>query len=368
MSDWFAVRNVDEVESPALLFYADRIQENIRRMIDLAGGPDRLRPHIKTHKCPELVRLQLDAGISKFKCATVAEAEMACAAGARDVLLAYPVVGPNIGRWLQLTRRYPNTRLACVADDPAAIGELAGACSLAGQTAEVLLDIDCGQGRTGVPPCETARKLYRMLSVSPGLVAGGLHVYDGHIHESDPVERRARCVADFGPVHCLISDLRAAGLIVPRIVAGGTPTFPIHAEERKFECSPGTCVLWDFGYSTHFSDLGFQHGALVLSRVVSRPAGNRLCLDLGHKAIASENPPPRVHFLNLPEASAIQHNEEHLVIETGRASEFKIGDALFGVPRHICPTVALYSEAVVVKEEMASVRWPITARARRLTI
>jgi D-serine deaminase-like pyridoxal phosphate-dependent protein len=127
-------------------------------------------------------------------------------------------------------------------------------------------------------------------------------------------------------------------------------------------------VLWDFGYSTKFLDLDFLHAAVVLTRVVSKPGANRLCLDLGHKAIAAENPPPRVQFLNLPDATAIAHSEEHLVIETGRANEFSVGDCLYGVPRHICPTVALYSEATVAHEGKATERWRITARERVLTI
>ena len=151
-------------------------------------------------------------------------------------------------------------------------------------------------------------------------------------------------------------------------MAGGTPTFPIHAQNDSFECSPGTCVLWDFGYAEKFADLEFLIAAVVLTRVVSKPGANRLCLDLGHKAIASENPPPRVQFLNLPDATAISHSEEHLVVESAQAHRFAVGDCLYGVPRHICPTVALHSEAVVINHGMATERWRVTARERRLTI
>jgi len=151
-------------------------------------------------------------------------------------------------------------------------------------------------------------------------------------------------------------------------VAGGTPTFPIHAKDDSYECSPGTCVLWDFGYAENFADLDFLMAALILTRVVSKPGVNRLCLDLGHKAIAAENPPPRVQFPNLPDATALSHSEEHLVIETKYAGRFSVGDCLFGVPRHICPTVALYSEASIVRDERVTERWRIVARDRRLTV
>ena len=368
MSDWFALQNAAEVSSPALLLYPERIRENIRRMIRIAGGPARLRPHVKTHKLGEVVRLQVEEGITKYKCATLAEAEMAAEAGAKDILIAYPIVGPSVGRLLNLTKAFPATAFACIADDASVIPVLAKTFSDAGRKMNVLLDLDCGQHRTGRAPGAAAMELYRLLATSPGLRVGGLHVYDGHIHEPDFAKRTELCATAFAPVHAFRRDLVAAGLPVPQVVAGGTPTFPIHAKNDSFECSPGTCVLWDFGYAEKFADMDFLIAALVLTRVVSKPDGNRLCLDLGHKAVAAENPPPRVKFLNLPEANAVSHSEEHLVVEGARAGEFRVGDCLYGVPRHICPTVALYSEATVVRDGRATERWRITARERRLTV
>lgn len=368
MSEWFAVANAGEVPSPALLLYPERIRENIRRMIRVAGGPGRLRPHLKTHKLAEVVRMQLEAGITKFKCATITEAEMAAGAGAQDVLIAYPIVGPNGARLLELAKAFPATAFACVADEAAAIRLLAKTFLDAGRTLEVLLDVDCGQHRTGIAPGAAAVQLYRLIASAPGLRPGGLHVYDGHIHEAELAKRTELCAAAFAPVHAFRGELLAAGLPVPRIVAGGTPTFPIHAKQESFECSPGTCLLWDFGYAGKFTDLDFLIAAVVLTRVVSKPGTNRLCLDLGHKAIAAENPPPRVQFLNLPEATAISHSEEHLVVESAEAGRLAVGDCLYGVPRHVCPTVALYSEATVIHEGRATERWRITARERRLTI
>ena len=368
MSEWFEISNAGDVPSPALLLYPDRIRENIRRMIRVAGGTSRLRPHIKTHKLAELVRMQIEEGINKFKCATIAEAEMAAGAGAKDVLIAYPLVGPNAKRLLDLTKHFPDTKFSCVADDASGIRQLSKTLSDTGRKLDLLLDVDCGQHRTGVEPGAAAVDLYRLIASSTGLNAGGLHVYDGHIHEPDLAKRTEMCATAFAPVNQLRSDLLAAGLSVPRIVAGGTPTFPIHAKNDLFECSPGTCVLWDFGYAEKFADMDFLIAAVVLTRVISKPGANRLCLDLGHKAIAAENPPPRVKFLNLPDAVAIGHSEEHLVVESGQASKFSVGDCLYGVPRHICPTVALNSEVVVIRDGIASERWRVTARKRRITI
>jgi len=366
--EWFQLSNEAEVPSPALLLFEERIDANLRRMLEIAGGPERLRPHVKTHKLGPLVARQLALGITKYKCATVAEAEMCATAGAPDVLLALAAVGPNVARFLALMRQFPDTRFSTLADDADAIRALGEAARAAGLTIEAFLDVDCGQRRTGVLPNAEAVELYRQLASTPGLRAAGLHAYDGHIHEANPTVRRAEYEAAFAPVLELRRQLESARLSVPALVAGGSPTFPFHAEHADRECSPGTTVLWDFGYADKLADLPFLPAAVLLTRVVSKPGPNRLCLDLGHKAVAAENPHPRVRLLELPAAEAVTQSEEHLVIETPRAAEFAVGDVLHGLPRHVCPTVALYSEATVVRAGAAAERWPITARARRITI
>ncbi len=368
MSDWFHVANDADVSTPALLVYPDRIQENIRRMVRIAGAVERLRPHMKTHKMPEVIRMQVEQGITRFKCATIAEAEMTATAGAQDVLLGYQPVGPNIGRFLELAARFPSVRFSCTADNRASVGELAAAAARSSTRIEVLVDLDVGQHRTGISPDAQAFELYRLIADLPALVPGGLHAYDGHVHESDVAARTAACEAAFGPVAALRRDLEQEELPVPRVVSGGTPTFPIHARRGNVECSPGTCIFWDAGYEKKLPDLDFLPAALVLTRIVSKPTPDRLCLDLGHKAIASEMPHPRAVFLDLPEASAVAHNEEHLVVETADAEAFKVGDCLYGMPWHICPTVALHSQAVVVENGRATQQWKIVGRERKLTI
>ena len=300
-TNWWTVKNVEEIASPALLIYPERIEENIRRMIALAGGVARLRPHIKTHKLAEIVRMQLEQGITRFKAATIAEAEMAASCEAPDVLLAYQPVGPNGARLLRLVQMFPTTRFAAVVDDLSVVRQLSDLFTAADRVLEVFVDVDCGMHRTGAAPDDRAVQLYKEISRSSGLKVAGLHAYDGHIHDADPVVRKARCEAAFGPVHELRARLIQAGLSVPIIVAGGTPTFPFHASRPDVECSPGTCLLWDAGYGHNLPDLDFLPAALVLTRVVSKPGPERLCLDLGHKAIAAENPHPRVELLELPE-------------------------------------------------------------------
>src|ERR1043166_7040495 len=364
---WHELANDGEVPSPALLIYPDRVEQNIQRMLQIAGGPERLRAQLKTHKPAEVVRMQLAHGIRKFKCATIAEAEMTAACGAPDVLLAYPPVGPNVERLLQLARKFPATRFSTIADDEGAIRALSAAVAKANLHIEVLLDIDCGMHRSGVAPGR-AMALYRLMASMPGLTPAGLHVYDGHISDLDPVTRAKNCEAAFAPVDALREQLRNEGLPMPAMVAGGTPTFPILARRPDFECSPGTCLVWDFGYATKLPDPEFIPAAVLLTRVISKPGANRLCLDLGHKAVASESPHPRAQFLELPDAKAVTHSEEHLVIETALAENFPVGSCLYAIPWHICPTVALHAEAVVVRNGRAVERWSIKARNRCLSI
>src|SRR5947209_5161233 len=119
MNPVYAVHDTSGVFTPALLFYKDLIRRNLARCLEMAGSPDRLRPHVKTHKTREIVRLELDAGIRKHKVATLAEAEMVAACGAPDVLLAYNLVGPNCARLGRLLRAYPGCRFSVLADHPA---------------------------------------------------------------------------------------------------------------------------------------------------------------------------------------------------------------------------------------------------------
>lgn len=363
-ADWFRVENAGQVPSPALLVYPERVEENVRRAVAIAGGPERLWPHVKTHKMADVLAIQRRHGIETFKCATIAEAELTAQSGAREVLLAYPLVGPSVERFVALTRLYPETRFLVLADNQAVLRRMSEVFT---QPTEVLLDLNVGMNRTGVAPGEPATKLYRMLATLPNVIPGGLHAYDGHVTMSEPVERAEAVEAAHAPAFALRDELLAEGLPVPRYIAGGSPTFPIHAKNPTVSCSPGTFVFWDSGY-TPYPDLDFLPAALVLTRVISQPTPTQLCLDLGYKAIASEQPQPRVKLLGLEDAELVGHSEEHLVIETSRASEFPPGTELYGIPRHVCPTVALYDEALTVIDGKASGRWPILGRRRRLSV
>lgn len=360
------IENEHEVPSPALLVYRSRIEANLDRMLSHAGGPDRLRPHVKTHKTPQVVTMQVQRGITRCKAATIAEAEMAAGAGASDILLAVQPVGPAVTRLLGLVDAYPGVRFRTLVDDAAAAHTLGAAFAARGAAVDVLLDLDVGQHRTGVAPGREAVALARRLIDVSGVRLVGLHAYDGHLVIPDPAERLREVDALHVRLGQLRDELERGGVEVPLVVAGGTPTFAMHASRGGVECSPGTSVLWDAGYQARLSDLHFTIAAALLGRVISRPGSDRLCLDLGHKAVASEMPHPRIVFPAFPDARAHVHSEEHLVIETAHAARFPVGSVVYGIPWHICPTVALHSSLHVVEAGRVVEEWPVTARARRL--
>jgi len=361
---WYRVVGEEEIPSPALLIFPERIEKNLRHMIEIAGSTERLRPHLKTHKMAEVTRMQIAAGIDKFKCATIAEAEMGANCGAKEILLAYPCVGPRTKQLRQLAERFPEVHFSTLADCSAHLDILSETFAGAKKPCEVFVDLDCGMGRTGIKAGAEALELYHSLVHAPNLTPAGLHAYDGHLHDADLETRRQKREDAMEPVHRLRNDLEAADLTVPCLIAGGSPTFALHAlDEAVDECSPGTTLLWDYGYSDAFPDLPFQHAAVLLARVSSKPDSNRICLDLGHKAVASEKPLP-VRFLEEPEAIIISHSEEHLVLEVPRAENYEVGDRFHGLPRHVCPTVALYDEAQVASEGKLNGTWKVTARKR----
>ncbi|MBX9583894.1 MAG: D-TA family PLP-dependent enzyme [Gemmataceae bacterium] len=372
MNPAYPLSDLDSVYSPALVVYPELVRRNIARVVELAGGPARLRPHVKTHKTREIARLLLDAGVTRHKCATVAEAEMLATAGAPDVLIAYPLVGPNRGRLVELIRRFPGTTFSVLIDHPLATQRLSEAVAAAGVEVGVILDLDVGQHRTGITVGNAAADLYESAAKLPGLRPEGFQVYDGHNHQPDRADREAGVREFLAPVLALRQEVQSRGLPVPRLVCGGTPSFPVFAglDIDGVECSPGTFVLHDAGYGGKFADLaGITPAAVLVTRVVSRPTADRVTLDLGTKAVASDPPlERRVKLLDFPEYELAGHNEEHLIVKTAEAGRYTPGDVVYALPGHVCPTVALHKEVLVSEGGKVVGRWAVAARDRVLTV
>ena len=359
---WYRPANEDSIATPCVLLFPDRIEENIRRMIAIAGSAERLRPHVKTHKIAEVVKLQMQQGIHSFKCATLSEVAMVAGAGGRDILLAYPLLGPSIDLWFNLMERFPESRLSLCVDSVSTLERLAHHARRRKGKVDLFIDIDNGMHRTGMEPGK-AFELIQLIATSKDFHFRGLHIYDGHIHEPDPGERKKHCDHDFKIVNSLVEYLEQDGIGVEELACGGTPTFPIHSAHPSRTLCPGTPLLWDAGYGTSFPDLDFLPAAVLAGRIISKPE-KQLCIDLGYKAVASEMPHPRLHFLGLEVDEVTNHSEEHLVVKCRQAKNLSVGELVYALPTHICPTMALQEEVYVVVDRLITGTWKVAARKR----
>jgi D-serine deaminase-like pyridoxal phosphate-dependent protein len=364
--NWYTINHVENIDSPALIVYKDRVQQNIQNVLTMVQDPAQLRPHVKTNKMLEVCRMMMEAGIRKFKAASIAEAEMLGMAGAADVILAYQPVKPKFLRLLNLIKAYPDTKYSCLVDNPGSLKMFSGMASEAGLTIDIFIDLNVGMNRTGIKPSD-AYNLFNEVKSLAGVDFKGFHAYDGHIRDYDLTERIAHCDRDFKEAEELRNKIQQSGHGFPLLVAGGSPTFAIHSARNHVECCPGTFIFWDKGYHDALPEQDFHYAAMVLTRVISLPDEGKICIDLGHKSIASENElQKRVYFPDYPELKPFGQNEEHMVIEVGNEHQFKVGDVLYALPIHVCPTVALYDRAQIVKDGDVIGTWRVIARDRQI--
>jgi len=368
MNNWYEIKNVNELDSPALVVFPDRVKENIKILKQFVPDVTRLRPHVKTNKCAEVCKLMMDAGIKKFKCATIAEAEMLAMIGAPDVLLAYQPVGPRGVRLSHLIKKYQATQFSCLIDNEATAAELSATALNQGVTIKIFLDLNVGMSRTGIVP-EKALPLFLYCKSLPGITPVGLHAYDGHHRDADLAIRTKGCDEGFARVEKLQQEILKQTGVLSIIVTSGNTTISIHGKRPNVECSPGTFIFWDYGYHKLFSEQLFVFAAILVTRIISKPDAETICIDLGHKAVASENPlNNRVYFLNAPELQPSGHSEEHLILKAEKGNTYKVGDVLYGVPFHICPTVALHETLAIVENHKVIGNWNVIARKRKITI
>ncbi len=365
MSDWYHI-DLSEIDTPALLIDKEKVAFNIDQAIIHAGGLDRLRPHVKTHKILDVARMQLAAGIKKFKCATIPEAEMLGMAGAEDVLIAYQPQGPKIQRIRLLKEKYPATQYAVLIDNNMSAAAIDKMFSRQNPLS-VYIDINDGQNRTGIKPENVMALIDDVINMERVCISG-LHCYDGHIRMPSLASRVTASTTAFSEVTTLRTVLEELLGRKVNVVAGGSPSFSVHAKYHDVECSPGTFIFWDERYASDYAEMPFQKAAILATRVISKIDANIYCLDLGHKSVASEFPFPRIKFMSPHTLEQIGHSEEHLVVRCTSADVLEVGQLLLGYPYHICPTVALYDHVHVVNNGVITKKWKVLARDRMITV
>jgi D-serine deaminase-like pyridoxal phosphate-dependent protein len=367
--DWYLINDIKKLDSPSLVIFPERVKKNIQMAISMVDSIDHLRPHVKTNKSADATQLMLDAGIRKFKCATIAEAEMLGIMKAPDVVLAYQPLGPKLKRFIELIKKFSSTKFSFLTDNMVALKEQVAAFAENELEVPVYIDLNTGMNRTGIVADEKAIELVQFCNTTKEIKFAGLHAYDGHIRNSDINERAKECDAAFKKIEELEKKLSDIGIIVPNIIAGGSPTFPVHAKRKNVECSPGTFIYWDKGYLNLCPEQNFLPAAVLVTRIISLPSPTRVCTDLGHKSVGAENEiSRRIFFLNTADLIPVSQSEEHLVCEAPKNHNYKTGDVFYGIPYHVCPTVALYERAYTIENGKISGEWKNIARDRKITI
>jgi D-serine deaminase-like pyridoxal phosphate-dependent protein len=363
----YRVSSIADVLTPALLLYPEIISTNIDRTVELLGGnPDRWRAHIKTAKLGYTVRMLVARGISNFKCATTLELLVACQSGAANVLLAYPSVGANALRVREIAAQFPQVRISVLVENAVQLPQWRGS------SVGIFLDINPGMNRTGIDQNNAERTLTLARAIAANnLDFRGLHYYDGQYGGLAEPERTVQAHAGYQHLLNLVSDLKRSGVPVPEVITAGTPTFPCSLSFDGFRSaqfvhrvSPGTIVYCD---ATSFAQLpssqGYRPAVLVLTRVVSQPRAGIITCDAGHKAVSADAGVPTCVVVGHPELTPLSPSEEHLPLDVqeGTAAP-QIGDPLFLLPRHVCPTVNNFDRALLVRDGAIASMEEVSAR------
>ena len=352
-------KGLADLPTPALIVDAGALDRNIARMARFfADGPCRLRPHVKAHKTPAIARRQLAAGsCSGLTCATVLEAETV-AGFCDDILIANELVtADKCGRAAALAA---SRRVTVAVDSPEGLDALAAAARSAGTTLGVLVDLNVGQMRCGVPPGEAALLLATRAARTAGIELRGVMGYEGHVQPvRDRAEREAQARRAMQALVDTALRLRAAGLPCEIVSAGGTGTFDISGRVPGVtEIQAGSYALMD----TDYGDVGvpFEQAFFVLGTVVSRPAPDRCVADAGHKSTTKDHGLPRVH--GIEGAAVTSLNDEHATIAIPPASSIRIGDRIRLVPSHTDPTMNLHDVVYAFDGDRVVDVWPVAAR------
>lgn len=366
-NEQYFVKGLDDVITPGLIYYEELIQNNIEEVIRLAGGTKRLWPHVKTFKMEAVTKLLIRYGITRFKTATIAEAQMCAMSGAKEVLIAYPLVGPNIKRFAMLQETYPQTRFWAVADDLKNLKMLALETAKKGQRPPVLLDVNIGMNRTGVL-LEVAERVYEEFAKVEGIQLRGLHCFSAEFKITD-VSKRQECVDKTAPVVVELQKKLQEKNCCDTLVVGSTPSLPCYLKYEDVYLSPGTAFITDIGYQKKFPDLHFIPAGAVISRVISSTETGDFTLDCGYKSIAADPPGSRGTIIGYEDAIQRFQCEEHWAFHMpeGKAAP-KVGELVYILPTHICPTTALYPYAHVARQGQLAGIWEVTARNRSITI
>ncbi len=357
--------SVASIDTPALVVDLDPFERNLELMANAVRGSGlALRPHAKSHKCPDIAKQQIAHGAVGICCQKVDEAAAFVEAGIRDVLVTNEIVMPaKLARLAGLAR---TATIGVLVDDPATVGVISAGATKAGVVLDVLVEIDVGAHRCGVMPGPSAVALAQAVAASPGLRFRGLHAYHGAAqHLRAPAERRAVIANAVELARDTRDALQAVGIACPTVTGAGTGTWQLERDSRVYtELQPGSYIFMDADYGRNAlapDDHAFEHSLYVAATVMSTPAPERAIVDAGLKAFAFDSGPPLVHAAEGREY--VGASDEHGVLRVGAGTaRAVVGERVWLIPGHCDPTVNLYDWIVGVRGDRVECVWPVAAR------
>ncbi len=368
-AECYRVPGIEKAITPALVIYADIVRSNIEAMLRLTGGPERWRPHVKTAKLGFVMAQMARQGVVDVKVSTTLELSTAIGSGATDALVAFPMVGANARRVLEIAAANPAARVSALVENEAQ------AAIWRGSGVGVFIDVNPGRNRTGMS--QERMDAVVALARSAGPELRGLHYYDGQILAADMGERERKAYAGYDRLRELIEAVLAAGCPVPEVITSGTPAFPCGLSYPGFRnagfahrVSPGTVIYNDASSIEQLpQDFGFRPAALVAATVVSRPLPNVVTCNAGHKSVSADAGVPTCRVIGWPRLQPLKPSEEHLPLEAAEGSPTPdIGDTLYLLPRHVCPTVNNFDDALVVEDGRVTRVERVTARGHETAL
>lgn len=349
-----------QIDTPALIIDLDAMERNLDRMAAFfADKPCALRPHFKTHKAPELAKMQLERGAIGLTCAKVGEAEVLAEAGVRDLLIANQVVHPlKIARLLELAR---NSDVIVAVESEENLADLGRAAEAAETLLNAIVEVDVGMMRCGVADPDAAAALARRIHDHPRLHFRGIMGYEGHcVFVPDADERRAQAEAAMAKLIAARDAITSAGVPVEIVSAGGTGTYDITgAYPGVTEIEAGSYVFHDGMYQTVRDD--FEPALTLVTTVISVRQGMMAIIDAGMKAVSTDMGEPKV--FGHPDLNILHLSEEHGHLG-GDAADVRVGQQLELQLMHNDTTINLHERYYGVRNGVVERIIDITGRGK----
>jgi len=352
---------IEDIDTPALLLDLDCLERNIEKMVDFYKGKQtKLRPHIKTHKTPMIAHKQVRAGAKGIACQKLGEAEVMVESGIPDIFITNEVVGWN--KVLRLAKLAHHSRISVLVDNQENVEQLSQAASSGGVTINVLVEVNVGMNRCGVPPGQPVVSLARNVVKAPGLHFKGILGYEGHAVLLEDYEMKKKLTLEALALNIQTRNLLVkSGIEVEEVCAGGTSTYDISGVYPGItEIHPGSYATMDLKFRR--IGIPFECAVSLLTTIISTPVAGRATVDAGMKAISQE--------FGLPEAKTegvepIHLYEEHCLLKLdGVAEKLKPGDKIELVPSHGCTTINLHDDFHCVRKGYLETVWRIAARGK----